>query len=71
MKFYDELDSIHEKIEDIIEKEESTWYPKRQLSSNDLTNLEKVFELLGEIINSEPTDDEMKSSFGTKWHDGL
>ena len=71
MKFYDELNSIHEKIEDIIEKEQSTWYPDRELSTNDLTNLEKVFELLGEIINSEPTDDEMMSSFGTKWHDGL
>jgi len=71
MKFYDELDVIHEKIEDIIEKEQSTWYPDRELSTNDLSNLEKVFELLGEIINSEPTDQEMMSSFGTKWHDGL
>ena len=24
-----------------------------------------------EIKDEEPTDDEMKSSFGTKWHDGL
>ena len=71
MKFYDELDSIHEKIEDIIEKEQSTWYPNRQLSSNDLIDLEEVFNLLGKIINSEPTDQEMMSSFGTKWHDKL
>ena len=71
MKFYDELDSIHEKIEDIIEKEQSTWYPNRQLLSNDLNRLLDVSNLLEEIEDSEPTDQEMMSSFGTKWHDGL
>ena len=71
MKFYDELNSIHEKIEDIIEKEQSTWYPNRQLSSNDLNRLLDVSNLLEEIEDSEPTDQEMMSSFGTKWHDGL
>jgi len=24
-----------------------------------------------DIINAEPSDDEMMSAFGTKWHDGL
>ena len=54
-----------------VEKEQSTWYPNRQLSSNDLSDLEEVFNLLGKIINSEPTDQEIMSSFGTKWHDEL
>ena len=29
------------------------------------------FNDIKEIGDDEPTDDEMKSSFGTKWHDGL
>ena len=71
MKFYDELNSIRAKIEEIIDTKESTWYPNRQLSSNDLNRLLDVSNLLEEIEDSEPTDQEMMSSFGTKWHDGL
>ena len=71
MKFYDEINSIRSKIEEIIDTEESTWYPNRQLSSNDLNRLLDVSNLLEEIEDSEPTDQEMMSSFGTKWHDGL
>ena len=29
------------------------------------------FNDIKEIGDDEPTDDEMKNSFGTKWHDGL
>ena len=71
MKFYDEINSIRAKIEEIIDTEESTWYPNRQLSSNDLNRLLDVSNLLEEIEDSEPTDQEMMSSFGTKWHDRL
>ena len=68
---YSKLESIYDSIDDLIEEEESTWYPDRKLSSNHLTDLEEVRDLLGSIINYEPTDQEMMSSFGTKWHDGL
>jgi len=68
---YSKLESIYDSINDLIEKEEGTWYPDRKLSSNHLTDLEEVRDLLGHIINDEPTDQEMMASFGTKWHDGL
>lgn len=68
---YSKLESIYDFINDLIEEEEGTWYPDRKLSSNHLTDLEEVRDLLGSIIHYEPTDQEMMSSFGTKWHDGL
>ena len=71
MTIYSKLESIYDSINDLIEEEEGTWYPDRKLPPNQLTDLEEVFNLLGKIINSEPTDHEMMSSFGTKWHDGL
>lgn len=68
---YSKLESIYDSIDDLVEEEEGTWYPDRKLSSNHLTDLEEVRDLLGSIIHYEPTDQEMKSSFGTKWHDAL
>ena len=71
MSIYLKLESIYDSINDQIEEEEGTWYPNRKLSSNHLTDLEEVRDLLGSIIDYEPTDQQMMASFGTKWHDGL
>ena len=71
MSIYSKLESIYDFIYDLIEEEEGTWYPDRKLPSNQLTDLEEVRDLLGQIINDEPTDQQMMASFGTKWHDGL
>ena len=68
---YSKLESIYDSINDLIEEEEGTWYPDRKLPHNQLTDLEEVRDLLGHIINDEPTDQQMMASFGTKWHDGL
>ena len=68
---YSKLESIYDSINDLIEQEESTWYTDRKLPHNQLTDLEEVRDLLGHIINDEPTDQQMMASFGTKWHDGL
>tara|TARA_B100000131_G_C17744410_1_gene462462 strand:- start:225 stop:443 length:219 start_codon:yes stop_codon:yes gene_type:complete len=68
---YSKLESIYDSINDLIEEEEGTWYPDRKLPPNQLTDLEEVRDLLGHIINDEPTDQQMMASFGTKWHDGL
>ena len=68
---YSKLESIYDLIDDLIEEEEWTWYPNRKLSSNHLTDLKEVRTLLSSIVHYEPTDQEMMSSFGTKWHDGL
>ena len=71
MTIYSKLESIYDSINDLIEEEEGTWYPDRKLPPNQLTDLEEVRDLLGQIINDEPTDQQMMASFGTKWHDGL
>ena len=67
----EELKIITETVEDLIEKEATTWYPNRELPGSSLTDLEEVYDLLEKIVNYEPTDQEMVSSFGTKWHDRL
>ena len=71
MSIYSKLESIYDFINDLIEEEEGTWYPDRKLPPNQLTDLEEVRDLLGHIINDEPTDQQMMASFGTKWHDDL
>ena len=68
---YSKLESIYDSINDLIEEEEGTWYTDRKLPHNQLTDLVEVRDLLGHIINDEPTDQQMMASFGTKWHDGL
>ena len=67
----EQLKIITETVEDLIEKETTTWYSDRELPVSSLTDLEEVYDLLEKIVNYEPTDQEMMSSFGTKWHDGL
>ena len=67
----EQLKTITETIEDLIEKETTTYYPDRELPGSSLTDLEEIYELLENIVNYEPTDQEMMSYFGTKWHDGL
>ena len=66
-----QLEEITQILDDLIEKETTTYYPDRELPASSLTNLEEAYDLLEKIVNYEPTDQEMKSSFGTKWHDGL
>ena len=71
MSIYSKLESIYESINDLIEEEEATWYTNRKLPHTQLSDLEEVRDLLGQIINDEPTDQQMMASFGTKWHDKL
>ena len=58
----EQLKAITETIEDLIEKETTTWYPDRELPTRSLTDLEEVYDLLEQIINFEPTDEEIKGS---------
>ena len=67
----EQLKTITETIEDLIEKETTTWYPNRELPTSSLSDLEKAYDLLEQIVNYEPTDQEIISSFGTKYHDKL
>ena len=66
-----QLEVITEILDDLIEKETTTYYPDRELPGSSLTDLEEAYDLLEKIVNYEPTDHQMMSSFGTKWHDGL
>ena len=58
----EQLEAITETIEDLIEKETTTWYPNRELPTRSLTDLEEVYDLLEQIVNFEPTDEEIKGS---------
>ena len=58
----EQLKTITETIEDLIEKETTTWYPDRELPTRSLTDLEEVYDLLEQIVNFEPTDEEIKGS---------
>ena len=58
----EQLEAITETIEDLIEKETTTWYPDRELPTRSLTDLEEVYDLLEQIVNFEPTDEEIKGS---------
>jgi len=59
----EQLKAITETIEDLIEKETTTWYPDRELPTRSLTDLEEVYDLLEQIVNFEPTDEEIKGSW--------
>jgi len=67
----EQLKTITETIEDLIEKETTTWYSDRELPTSSLSDLEEAYELLEQVVNYEPSDHEMMSSFGTKWSDSL
>ena len=58
----EQLEAITETIEDLIEKETTTWYPDRELPTRSLSDLEEVYDLLEQIVNFEPTDEEIKGS---------
>ena len=58
----EQLEAITKTIEDLIEKETTTWYPDRELPTSSLSDLEEVYELLEQIVNYEPTDEEIKGS---------
>ena len=58
----EQLEAITKTIEDLIEKETTTWYPDRELPTSSSSNLEEVYELLEQIVNYEPTDEEIKGS---------
>lgn len=47
---------------------------KLDIQDQEYTNFNELYEaldIIDSIVNYEPTDTEMQSAFGTKWHDGL
>ena len=69
--FLDVLEACHSRIVQI-----QTEDAKRHPMDEDISNWASVVEeelmpAIERIIYWEPSDDEMMSAFGTKWHDGL
>ena len=71
--FLDVLEACHSRIVQ-IQKEDA----KRHQMDADINLLhwrnvleEELMPAIERIIYWEPSDDEMMSAFGTKWHDGL
>ena len=50
-KVLNELNTISDQLEDLIEKQLNTWYSKRELSGEILKDLETVFNELSKTIN--------------------
>ena len=50
-KVLNELNTISDQLEDLIEKQLNTWYSERELSSEILTDLEIVSNKLSKTIN--------------------
>jgi len=65
------LDSIHIILKEYIEEQEKLHHIDRDINSWQFDRLSELADQLDDIICYEPTDQEMMSSFGTKWHDAL
>jgi len=50
-KVLNELNTISDQLEDLIEKQLNTWYSQRELSGEILKDLETVFNELSKTIN--------------------
>ena len=50
-KILNELNTISDQLEDLIEKQLNTWYSQRELSGEILKDLETVFNELSKTIN--------------------
>ena len=51
IKVLDELNTISDQLEDLIEKQLNTWYSQRELSGEILRDLETVSNELSKTIN--------------------
>ena len=63
------LADIHNYLDSYITRQE-----KLDIRDQEFTNFNELYEaldIIDSIVNYEPTDTEMQSAFGTKWHDGL
>tara|TARA_R100001594_G_scaffold10218_1_gene24303 strand:- start:21 stop:278 length:258 start_codon:yes stop_codon:yes gene_type:complete len=58
------------RIEEAAEKLVETSNRLTESTNNLISELDPVWEEEDET-SDEPSDDEMKAAFGTKWHDGL
>ncbi len=63
------LAEIQSYLESYLTRQEKLDYPDQEYTHfNDLYD---ALEIIDSIVNYEPTDNEMMSAYGTKWHDHL
>jgi len=63
------LAEIQGYLESYLTRQEKLDYPDQEYTHfNDLYD---ALEIIDSIVNYEPTDNEMMSAYGTKWHDHL
>ena len=63
------LAEIQGYLESYLSRQEKLDYPDQEYTHfNDLYD---ALEIIDSIVNYEPTDNEMMSAYGTKWHDHL
>ena len=71
--FLDVLEACHSRIVQIQKEDEKRHEMDADINLVTWRNVleEELMPAIERIIYWEPSDDEMMSSFGTKWHDGL
>ena len=62
------LKEISKYLDSYITRQEKLDVQERDVNYNSLYD---ALEIIDSVVYFEPTDDEMMSMFGTKWHDGL
>ena len=62
------LKEISQYLDSYLSRQESLEAPDQDANYNVLYD---ALEIIDSVVYYEPTDDQMMSRFGTKWHDGL
>ena len=62
------LKEISQYLDSYLSRQESLDAPDQDPNYNVLYD---ALEIIDSIVNYEPTDNEMMSAYGTKWHDHL
>lgn len=62
------LKEISQYLDSYLSRQESLEAPDQDPNYNVLYD---ALEIIDSVVYYEPTDDQMMSMFGTKWHDGL
>lgn len=62
------LKEISQYLDSYLSRQESPEAPDQDPNYNVLYD---ALEIIDSVVYYEPTDDQMMSMFGTKWHDGL
>ena len=63
------LAEIQSYLDAYLTRQEKLDYPDQEYTN--FNELYEALDIIDSIVNYEPTDNEMMSSFGTKWHDHL